>query len=156
VKTRIATAVLGLVALLALLGRGPGPGAATSVAPPPPPPRASILQQNGPPPPPAPDPSRNPFLYGGLVEPEEEPVREPRRAPVATPAPTPSPASVRLVGLVGQGGQLRAALAIEGDVLVAAAGEDAGGYHVLSVDPDAGVRLRTPDGVELVLEPPSD
>jgi type IV pilus biogenesis protein PilP len=103
-------------------------------------------------------PPRDPFAFGGAEEPERQPVRPRPAAPAATPAPTPTPTPplVRLVGLVGRGGQIRAALAIGGDVLIAASGEDVDGYQVLSVDPELGVRLRMPDGSEITLEPPSE
>jgi hypothetical protein len=36
---------------------------------------------------------------------------------------------------------------------VAGAGDEALGYKVMAVDPDAGVRLRGADGAEIVLPP---
>lgn len=69
--------------------------------------------------------------------------------------PSPSPA-VRLVGLVRRGDRLRAALWIAGEVVVLAAGEEAEGYHLLSVSEDQGVRLRAPSGEDLTLPPPGE
>jgi len=50
-------------------------------------------------------------------------------------------------------GELKAVLFVAGTTLVAAAGESAEGYRVLSVDEDAGVRVRGPAGEELLLRP---
>jgi hypothetical protein len=101
---------------------------------------------------PAPRLLRDPFRYA-------EPVREPPR-PAAfdrhepEPQPTPTPeAAVRLSGFVRSGGRLRAVLVLGGTVGVAAAGDALDGYRVLSVDEDAGVRLKTPAGEELLLSP---
>jgi hypothetical protein len=58
---------------------------------------------------------------------------------------------VRLIGFVRRGGALVAALSVAGEVVLAAAGEAAGGFTVLSVDEEAGVRLRAPDGREFAL-----
>lgn len=73
------------------------------------------------------------------------------------PAPEPqqeaTPAPLRLVGLILQRGQLRAALSIHGFAVTAAAGEVVEGYEVLSVDEDAGVRLRDASGAEVSLLP---
>jgi hypothetical protein len=65
-----------------------------------------------------------------------------------------SPEPVRLIGLVRQGGRLRAVLAVSGEVDLAGPGEQAGEISVLSVDEDQGVRIRLPDGRELVLTLP--
>jgi hypothetical protein len=74
--------------------------------------------------------------------------------PLAPLALAPSSEPIRLVGFVRRGGTLRAALSIEGSVSVLAVGEAAGGYSLVSLDEDAGVTLRTPDGAELLLPPP--
>jgi hypothetical protein len=46
-----------------------------------------------------------------------------------------------------------AALSIGGQVEVVAVGDEAGGYRVLSIDEDAGVRLRGPDGFDRTVAP---
>jgi hypothetical protein len=61
---------------------------------------------------------------------------------------------VRVAGLVRRSGQLKAALVIRGEMTLAGKGEQAGGYTVLEVDEESGVRLRGPDGAEMVLPPP--
>jgi hypothetical protein len=65
----------------------------------------------------------------------------------------PSPAPVSLVGLVRQAGEVRAALSIEGQVEIAAVGDEVSGYRVLSIDDESSVRLRGPDGVERTIAP---
>jgi hypothetical protein len=76
------------------------------------------------------------------------------RAPVAAAIPPPpAPPAVRLVGLLRRGGQLKAALAITGETYVLASGESAGGYTVVGIDEDEGVRVKTPDGATIVLVP---
>src|SRR5262249_49604707 len=74
-------------------------------------------------------------------------------AVVASPSPEPSPPppAVKLVGLVSKAGRAQAALSIEGEVWVAGVGDEVGGYTVLSLD-DSAVRLRGPDGAEIVLD----
>jgi hypothetical protein len=80
------------------------------------------------------------------------------RAPlaVATLAPPPAPPAVRLVGLLRRGAQLKAALTITGETYVLASGESAGGYTVVGIDEDEGVRVKTPDGATIVLVPTPD
>lgn len=75
------------------------------------------------------------------------------RAPVAAAIAPPAPPAVRLVGLLRRGGQLKAALAITGETYVLASGESAGGYTVVGIDEDEGVRVKTPDGATIVLVP---
>jgi hypothetical protein len=53
--------------------------------------------------------------------------------------------------LIRQGEELQAVLSIHGVVVTAGAGEVVDGYEVLSVDEDAGVRLRDPAGAEVSL-----
>jgi hypothetical protein len=60
---------------------------------------------------------------------------------------------LRLSGFVRQGSRLKAVLVVEGATVLAGVGEAAEGYQVLSVDEDAGVRLRAPSGEELLLRP---
>jgi hypothetical protein len=59
-----------------------------------------------------------------------------------------------VAGLVRRSGQLKAALVIQGEMTLAGKGERAGGYTVLEVDEESGVRLRGPNGEETVLPPP--
>jgi hypothetical protein len=105
------------------------------------------------PPPPL---TRDPFRYAdepaARVEP---PMQSARRSsePLATPVP-PAPERIRLSGFVRRGKELKAVLWIAGTTLVAAAGESAEGYRVISIDEDAGARVRAPSGEELLLRPP--
>jgi len=59
-----------------------------------------------------------------------------------------------VAGLVRSGGQLKAALVVQGELTLAGKGERAGGYMVLDVDEESGVRVRGPGGEETVLPPP--
>ena len=43
-----------------------------------------------------------------------------------------------------------------GETIVLASGESAGGYTVVAIDEDEGVRVRTPDGSTIVLVPTPD
>ena len=97
---------------------------------------------------------RNIFEYGEDVRPTRS--AHPIGArPAATPAPEadPSQEPVRLVGVVRRSGETRAALAIQGEVVILAPGETASGYTLLAVDEDAGARLRAPSGAEIVVPP---
>ena len=97
-------------------------------------------------------PDRNVFEYA-----------EPRRATappaasqdLAPPSVSPPavvgdtvPEPVRLVGMVRRAGRPRAVLSILGEVVILGAGEESEGYRVLSVDEEAGVTVRAPDGSE--------
>lgn len=147
---------LGLALCVVVLTRGAGPPASAPV----PDPRVEATAPARPASQPtmAEPPSRNPFEYA------EEGVHRPRSLPapsvtlpqLSAPAP-PEPASqVRLVGLVRQGGALKAALALSGDIVVVGEGESVEGYTVLSLEEESGVRLRAPDGAEIALPlPPS-
>jgi sRNA-binding protein len=80
------------------------------------------------------------------------------RAAVETPLPTPlaaptPPTGPRLVGLVRRHGALLAAFAVGEDVVLAGAGQQAGGLTVLEVGED-GVRVRLADGREQHLSLP--
>lgn len=106
-------------------------------------------------------PARNVFEYAApAITPQPPATKAPpvTYAPVGVISPdVPNTASadpVRLVGLVHRGGTLRAALSILGEVVILGPGETAEGYRVLSIDDDAGVRLRGPDGAELALARP--
>ncbi len=154
-RARVLVAALGIVALVALaalaLGRVPtgrpakpaGRVAAT--------PRAEAT-------PPAPrvvepEAIRDLFRFAdGSAQSPEGTGRERTRAPEArptAPVPTPSPGP-RLVGLVSRGGRMVAALAADGEVVLAGPGETAAGVTVLAVD-DEGVRIRRADGTEEML-----
>jgi hypothetical protein len=61
---------------------------------------------------------------------------------------------VRLVGLVRHGGVLRAAVVVDGEVILAAAGEAISGFRVVSLDEEGGVRLRDAEGREETLALP--
>jgi hypothetical protein len=101
-----------------------------------------------------PTPGRNLFEYGIDVPPPLPPPPPPADDVETVDGPPSPRLPVRLVGVVVQGGELRAALAHAGDVLVMSAGESLSGYTVLAVDADEGVRLRTPEGEEIVLSAP--
>jgi hypothetical protein len=144
-------ALLGLAVWFALSAQvtrpadfGGGPRAAR---PAPPPPAAPSL--------PPERLTRNPFRYA-----DEAPARAapsapaPARSPApAATLPPPTPEPVRLSGFVRRGGELKAVLSVGGTTLVVAVGESAEGYRVLSVDEDAGVRLRGRSGEEMLLRP---
>ncbi|HEU0104961.1 MAG TPA: hypothetical protein VFT38_02240 [Vicinamibacteria bacterium] len=103
-------------------------------------------------------PLRNVFEYVSAASRPAAPTRSlPAVAPVAPAAQASlGPPPLRLVGLLRRGAQVKAALAIMGETVVLASGESAGGYTVLSIDDDEGVRVRTPDGGTIVLVPTSD
>ena len=109
------------------------------------------------PPPAAPSGSlRNVFEYADAgVQAAGPPARlaPPPPIAVARAIPAPAPQPVRLVGLLRRGAQLKAALSITGETHVLAAGESAGGYTVVGIDEDEGVRVKTPDGSTIVLAP---
>jgi hypothetical protein len=96
--------------------------------------------------------TRDPFRYVERVREPPAAARAEHReaAPEATPTPEPA---VRLSGFVRSGGALRAVLVRGSVVAVVAAGDSVDGYRVLSVDEDAGVRVKTPTGEELLLPP---
>jgi hypothetical protein len=97
--------------------------------------------------------TRNLFQYGDATAPPPGPAapRTPRPAPaVATPTPE---THVTLVGIVRREDGPHAALSIDGNVVVLAAGQSAEGYTVVEVSDETGVRVRTPEGSELVITP---
>jgi hypothetical protein len=157
VKLRLLVAALAMLATLAmaaLLIRGTGGGAAWAPLPPAAAPRVATRPPSLPSPPVRRTPSRNIFEYA-----------EDRRAPAVPPAAPPAdvvpeasspspPPAVRVAGLVRRGNELKAALMVDGEMTVAGKGERAGGYMVLDVDDEAGVRLRGPAGEEMLLPPP--
>ncbi len=102
---------------------------------------------------PSPMPFRDPFRFL-----DEEPLARPSPGPAnlvaRPPSPEPAPARSRLVGLVRSAGGLRAVLVLDGEVVLASAGDSVGGFRVLSLDEDEGVRIRDPEGLEAVLALP--
>lgn len=159
---RLLAAVLGLVLLAALLFRGTGRGAAWAPFPPgPTPPRAAAPRAPLPRPVATPwEPSRNLFQYADGPAAAPLPAAPPPAAPrgprgeVPVPAATATPSPVRVVGLIRRGGRLKAALMVQGEMTLAGKGERAGGYTVLDVDEETGVRVRGPEGDETILPPP--
>jgi hypothetical protein len=149
VRWRVLAAALGVVALAALaLGRGPARRpAAPGAGRPAPPPRAEVVEPS----PRVVDPEgiRDLFRFAGDALPAAH--GGPSGAPVDEAAvAAPSPSGPRLVGLVSRAGRLVAALAADGEVVLAGPGETAAGVTVLAVDGD-GVRIRRADGSEETL-----
>jgi hypothetical protein len=66
--------------------------------------------------------------------------------PPRSPAPP-----VRLVGFVRRSGRLEAALAAEGEVVLASVGDSIASFTLVALDPEGSVRLRAADGSELTL-----
>jgi hypothetical protein len=106
-------------------------------------------------------PPRNPFEYAEAPVPpataadRARPPRGDNAVPSLSPlAPSPSAPPVKLIGLLRQGRVLKAVLQVRGEVVIVAAGGDAGDYEVVSIDEDLGVRLRARGGEELTLPPP--
>jgi hypothetical protein len=99
--------------------------------------------------------SRDPFRFA-----EVGPANAARPAPTlapATPSPDPPPpVRVRLMGLMRRAGVLRAALVVDGQVVLASAGETVDGFRVVSLDEEGGVRLRDPAGLEATLALPEE
>lgn len=102
---------------------------------------------------PAPELARNPFEYRIARDPA------PEAAPIPTtptPEPTPPPEAAeptgpRLVGFIESGGQDRVVLSVDGEVSVAAVGEEVAGVRVVAIAPDQSVTLQGPDGARRVL-----
>lgn len=154
-RARILVAALGIVALAALaLGRVPTGRPAKPAGR-----VAALPRAEATPPAPRvvePEAIRDLFRFAdGSARSPEGAGRERTRAQAARPsAPDPTPPSgPRLVGLVSRGGRMVAALAADGEVVLAGPGETAAGVTVLAVDED-GVRIRRADGTEEVLELP--
>jgi hypothetical protein len=95
---------------------------------------------------------RDLLRYGMVSTPTAPPVatRAPTVAAV-TPAPEATAPPVKLVGVVRKGGSLRAAVAVDGEVVLAVVGQTVGGYTLVSIDPDEGVALTGPDGQRTTL-----
>jgi hypothetical protein len=149
VRRRVLAAALGVVALAALaLGRGPGrPQAVPGATRPTPPPRADAAVAA----PRAVDPEAVRYLFR-FADAAPPPARaeasgaQGEEAGAAAPAPS----GPRLVGIVSRAGRRVAALAGDGEVVLAGPGETAAGVTVLAVD-EEGVRIRRADGTEETL-----
>jgi len=153
--------VIALAALTAVLAfyllreaGGPGPSSGGSDAARATPPVALVGDAPAAPSPPL----RNVFEYVSAASRPAAPTRSLAAVAPVVPAAqaSPGPPPLRLVGLLRRGAQVKAALAIMGETVVLASGESAGGYTVLAIDDDEGVRVRTPDGGTIVLVPTSD
>jgi hypothetical protein len=146
-RARVIVLALALGMMAAFLTRGAGP--------PPPSQRVparmvTLPRQAVPPPARVLEDTRDPFRY---LDDSAPPPSRPVATSPADPEPEPPAPALRLVGLIRQGGHLRAALSIHGMSVTAAVGEMVEGYTVLSVDEDDGVRLQDPSGTEILLGP---
>jgi hypothetical protein len=94
---------------------------------------------------------RDLFRYGAAPVTATPVEAAPTREVTAAPTTAPTAVPVKLVGVLKKGGTVRAALSIEGEVFVAAAGETVAGYAVVSIDADEGVVVRGSDGQEIRL-----
>lgn len=148
-RVRVLVASLVVVALAALaLGRGP---TRTPPVPRPgrlaPPSRAAVAEPS----PRVVDPAeiRDVFHFAEARVPSARGAPAHARVEREDAAP-PAPAGPRLVGLVRRAGRLVAALAADGEVVLAGPGETAAGVTVLAVA-DEGVRVRRADGSEETL-----
>jgi hypothetical protein len=88
------------------------------------------------------------FRFADAVRPVPEP--SPVELLEARSAGAEAPAGPRLVGLVRRGGVVRAAFAVDGEVVLAGPGEAVGGLTVIAAD-EEGVRVRREDGREETL-----
>ncbi len=153
-RARVVLAVLG-VALVTVLSIGrvaplpsPHPAAGPRAAAPP------AAEADPPSRPVDPERLRDVFRFADDPAPAEP-------EPLASGAPgaetmresPPGPAGPRLVGLVRRAGRLAAALAADGEVVLALPGESAAGVTVLAVG-EEGVLVRHPDGREELLSLP--
>jgi hypothetical protein len=102
--------------------------------------------------------ARDPFHYE-LRESEGPRSNERPRFAAASPpiaaAPEPPP-RVRLVGLVRRAGELQAALAVDGDVVLASVGDRVLDFTVASLEEEGTVRLRRGEGGDLTLALPEE
>lgn len=129
-----------------------------ALAPPPADPKDPVLPS--PPrtmgePTPWPASGRDPFRFPGS-EPRAEEPRQAVAAPADRATPPPPAHPVRLFGLVRRPSGLKAALAMDGEVVLAAVGDNIGGFLVLSIDEEGFVRLRDRDGLEVTLNLPEE
>lgn len=98
---------------------------------------------------PAPDPEaiRNVFEFGRNPSGSVSAPAPRRREERTGPEESTRAAGVALVGLVRSGDRLKAALQIDGEVLLLAPGESSRGFAVIAIEGER-VRLRQPDGRE--------
>lgn len=146
----LAVAVVALVAGRTPAGPPPAPRATRGPARPGP----AAAEPAERPRPVDPESIRDVFRFAG--DPDFGELLESRQAVPAQRASDPPPAaasSPRLVGLVRRAGRLAAALAADGEVVLAFPGEQAAGVTVLSVG-DEGVLVRHRDGREELLPLP--
>jgi len=147
----IASAAVLVVVLAIVLLRETGPGAsarpAEEAARRRPPPAAPMAASD------SPWPARDPFRYVEERREPAAPVSARSSPPSVASAPPATPNPLRLVGLVRRAGVLKAAVSMWGETVVLGPGEESRGYKVLSIDDEAGVRLKGPDGEELTLLP---
>ena len=149
-RPRVLLVALGIVALAALaLGRGPARRAAT----PPPARPAATPRAEAAPALRAVDPGQIRDVFHQDEPPRPAGMRSRAAAPAPGARPSAAPSGPRLVGLVSRGGRTLAALAADGEVVLAGAGEAAAGVTVLAIDDD-GVRIRRADGSEETLALP--
>ncbi len=101
------------------------------------------------------DLGRDPFEYASSSSVRGERPSVPAVSlPSLEGAPPKTTAPVRLIGFVQQAGRMRAALVIDGETVLLAAGESALGYTLEAADEQSGARLRTPDGSDLAIAVP--
>jgi hypothetical protein len=157
VRARVAMTVAAAVLLGAVLIRQTSPGAAARPAgdrPAPAPPAVNTT------PGPVLPPARDVFRYTRPDAEARPALAAPRPADMALTAPEPlappaeaAPAGPRVIGIVRQGGRLRAAVSVDGETLVVKEGDRAGGYTVVSIE-EEGVALRDAAGNTLRLSTP--
>jgi hypothetical protein len=151
--TARASALLGGLLMLAVVGLWTRAVPVPSAVRHEPPPRPSTA-------PPAarpaiPLPVRNPFDFEAEGAASRPQARDGVSEAAPVPSPMPSEAPVHLVGLVLRAGRPAAALSIFGAVEVAGVGETVAGYTVIAVDPEGGVRLKGPGGEAISLPSPA-
>ncbi len=100
-----------------------------------------------------PELTRDPFRYGQGRSMSPAPTARVEPFPVPPPTTLTAAFPIRLIGFV-RGATLRAALVVDGEVILAAAGEKPFGYEILGVDEDSGVKIRDHSGDTFTLPPP--
>lgn len=157
---RVAVSVAALALAAALLLRPAAPGAS---APPPRTEQRPARPAAAPSAPAVAAPARDIFSYssedeGGLSGPvaagDGDAATLSAPPPLHEPAPPAAAEGPRLVGLVRRAGTLKAALFVDGEVVVVGPGDRAGGYRVVAVDEEEGVRLVDEAGTMVTLPPP--
>jgi len=152
VRARVVLAALGVAAVAVLaIGRvaplpSPRPSAVPRAAAPP------AAEATPPSRPVDPEGLRDVFRFAEDPAPADPLEPGPPGAETMRESP-PGPVGPRLVGLVRRAGRLAAALAADGEVVLALPGENAAGVTVLTVG-EEGVLVRHPDGREELLSLP--